>query len=145
MLYNHHLTSFNFHSKLPEVRNFISFLGMRKTEIQRHGLVDQRHMANKGQRETLNPDLSVSKAYVGVIAVEQWIKNPTPVAQVGVQEAWVLSLGWSGGLKDPRPQMGLGFNAWPRIFHRLPEWEGALKKKKQQGYIICMTPHSRWR
>ena len=58
----------------------------------------------------------------------QRVKNPTVMAQV-IVEVGVSSLAWQRGLKDPvLPQLQLGFNPWPRNFHRLQVQP--FKKKK---------------
>ena len=66
----------------------------------------------------------------GVPTVVQWIKNLTAVAQVAV-EAWVQSLAWHSGLKEPAlQQLWLGFKPWLRNFH-MP-WVQPFKEKKKR-------------
>ena len=57
-----------------------------------------------------------------------WVKNPTAAPRVSV-EAWVQSLAWYSGLKDPlllhlwcRLQLRLGFHPWPGNIHMSRVW-----------------------
>ena len=59
------------------------------------------------------------KVILGILAVVQWVKNPTAAAQVTV-EMQVQSLAQHSGLKGQALlQLKLGFNPWPRNFYML--------------------------
>ena len=63
-----------------------------------------------------------AKTY-GIPALAQWVKNPTAATQV-TAKAWVYSLAWHSGLKDPVPAQGTS------ICHR----GGQEKKTKTNIY-----------
>ena len=72
----------------------------------------------------------------GVPAVAQWVKNLTAKARV-VAEMQVPSPAWHSGLKDL--VLWLGFNPWPRYFHRVWVQPWNLNNKKERKKI---TPTS---
>ena len=70
----------------------------------------------------------MKKNVIGVLTGAQWVKNPTAVAQVTVEEQ-VQSLAQHSGLKDLvllqlqcRSQPWLGFNSWPGSFCKSWVW-----------------------